>query len=98
MGYFSTFCIALLLGNSTNFVCNYPIHTTELTDIMDFGFWMYDHNKTYTQEEIGNKYYNWEKNIKIIDEHNAGNHGFTLDLNQFADISQTEWFMRRNKT
>jgi len=88
----SIFCVILLAGNITNLICSQKKNSK----LMNFSHWMYNHNKTYLQEEIGYKYRNWDKNKKIIDNHNSEERGFTLGLNQFADISQIEWFMRRN--
>jgi len=97
MSYSALFCIVLLTTNTTNFVCNYPEENFMPTDTAEFATWMYNNEKVYSVADVKSKFDTWSQNKHLIDTHNSGNHGYTLKLNEFADISDTQWiFDRKN--
>jgi KDEL-tailed cysteine endopeptidase len=57
-----------------------------------FEAWRAEHGKTY---ESGNdaeaRYAVFKENIDFIAEHNAGDHSYTVGMNQFGDMTNTEY-------
>ncbi|XP_039131864.1 zingipain-2-like [Dioscorea cayenensis subsp. rotundata] len=54
--------------------------------------WLVEHHKNYNDLfEKDKRYEIFKDNLKFIDEHNAGNHSFTLGLNVFADLTNEEY-------
>uniref|UniRef100_A0A3Q1AZ88 Cathepsin H n=1 Tax=Amphiprion ocellaris TaxID=80972 RepID=A0A3Q1AZ88_AMPOC len=56
-----------------------------------FKQWMQEHNKVYDTEEYYHRLHVFTQNWRIIDHHNAGNHSFTMGLNQFSDMTFEEF-------
>ncbi|XP_022055257.1 pro-cathepsin H [Acanthochromis polyacanthus] len=56
-----------------------------------FKQWMQEHNKVYDTEEYYHRLHVFTQNRRIIDHHNAGNHSFTMGLNQFSDMTFEEF-------
>ena len=57
-----------------------------------FEGWLVKLNKSYKDlAEKEKRYEIFKDNVKYVDEHNAGNHTFTLALNVFADITVEEY-------
>ncbi|KAM0941074.1 putative actinidain [Dioscorea sansibarensis] len=57
-----------------------------------FEGWLVKLNKSYKDSSEKEKRYEiFKNNLRYIDEHNAGNHTFTLGLNVFADITVEEY-------
>ncbi|KAA8521540.1 hypothetical protein F0562_012213 [Nyssa sinensis] len=56
-----------------------------------FEEWRVKHKKTYENEEEKEKRFNiFKDKLKMIDAHNAGNHSWTMGLNQFSDRTSDE--------
>ncbi|XP_051007084.1 procathepsin L-like isoform X2 [Acomys russatus] len=57
--------------------------------------WKTSHGKTYSMSEEGQKRAVWESNRKMIELHNkeyvSGKHGFSLEMNAFGDLTNTEF-------
>ncbi|KAJ0985316.1 hypothetical protein J5N97_003672 [Dioscorea zingiberensis] len=54
--------------------------------------WLIKHNKSYKDSlEKEKRYTIFKDNLKYIDEHNAGNHTYSLGLNVFADLTVEEY-------
>jgi cathepsin L len=53
--------------------------------------WTSKHQKTYSASEFGLRFAVFKYNYKFIQQHNAGNHSFTVALNQFADLTNIEY-------
>ncbi|KAM0933929.1 putative actinidain [Dioscorea sansibarensis] len=54
--------------------------------------WLVEHHKNYNDLfEKDKRYEIFKDNLKFIDEHNAGNHTFTLGLTVFADLTNEEY-------
>uniref|UniRef100_A0A672JTG1 Cathepsin H n=1 Tax=Salarias fasciatus TaxID=181472 RepID=A0A672JTG1_SALFA len=49
------------------------------------------HNKVYSTEEFYHRLHVFTQNKRLIDHHNAGNHSFTMGLNQFSDMTFEEF-------
>uniref|UniRef100_A0A4W6FNM7 Cathepsin H n=2 Tax=Lates calcarifer TaxID=8187 RepID=A0A4W6FNM7_LATCA len=49
------------------------------------------HNKVYDAEQYYHRFQTFTENKRIIDRHNAGNHSFTMGLNQFSDMTFEEF-------
>jgi cathepsin L len=57
-----------------------------------FTHWMGKHDKAYaTNTELFYRYSTFKDNVQFINEHNAGNHSYTLAINQYADMTITEF-------
>ncbi|XP_071344521.1 pro-cathepsin H-like [Trachinotus anak] len=56
-----------------------------------FKQWMSQHNKAYDTEEYHRRLQIFTENKKTVDHHNAGNHSFTMGLNQFSDMTFEEF-------
>ncbi|KAA8595429.1 hypothetical protein FQN60_010720 [Etheostoma spectabile] len=52
---------------------------------------MSKHNKVYDMEEYYHRLHTFTENGREIDHHNAGNHSFTMGLNQFSDMTFEEF-------
>lgn len=70
---------ALILFAIVGVVCSRPLE--------EWRTWKSVHGKYYAHpnEETARRQI-WMENAARIEEHNAGNHTFTLGLNQFADM------------
>ena len=55
----------------------------------------YQRNYNDDLEEL-NRYNIWQANKKIVEVHNAGNHSFTLGMNQYADLENKEFVSMMN--
>uniref|UniRef100_A0AAY5EVL1 Cathepsin H n=1 Tax=Electrophorus electricus TaxID=8005 RepID=A0AAY5EVL1_ELEEL len=62
-----------------------------VADEYHFKTWMSAHNKQYGLDEYYQRLQNFIENKRRIDHHNAGNHKFTMGLNQFADMTFAEF-------
>ncbi|XP_070687517.1 pro-cathepsin H-like isoform X2 [Pempheris klunzingeri] len=56
-----------------------------------FKSWMAKHDKTYSTNEYYQRLQIFIENKRKIDQHNAGNHSFTMGLNQFSDMTYEEF-------
>ncbi|XP_037613849.1 pro-cathepsin H-like [Sebastes umbrosus] len=56
-----------------------------------FKQWMSQHNNVYDAEEYHHRLRIFTENKREIDRHNAGNHSFTMGLNQFSDKTFEEF-------
>jgi hypothetical protein len=56
--------------------------------------WKRQHSKFYnTAENEGSRWKVWRDNYQKIQEHNKGNHSFSLGLNEFADMVKAAKFL-----
>jgi C1A family cysteine protease len=60
-------------------------------DFSDFKVFVETYNKTYKGDEIFTRYEIFENNLALIEEHNAQDLGWTLGVNQFADLTAQEF-------
>nr|XP_020014814.1 cathepsin L1-like isoform X2 [Castor canadensis] len=62
--------------------------------------WKTRHRKLYGMDEEGWRRQLWEKNIKMIDQHNQeygqGKHSFTMAMNSFGDMTPEEFRLMMN--
>ncbi|XP_043845897.1 pro-cathepsin H-like [Dromiciops gliroides] len=56
-----------------------------------FQSWMKQYNKKYDSSEYHHRLHIFLENKRKIDEHNAGNHSFTMGLNQFSAMTHDEF-------
>ncbi|TNN70101.1 Pro-cathepsin H [Liparis tanakae] len=56
-----------------------------------FKLWMSQFNNVYAPEEYHHRLRIFTENKRNIDHHNAGNHSFTMGLNQFSDMTFQEF-------
>lgn len=61
---------------------------------LQFTKWMNAHSKSYTSENLFKRYNIFRDNLDLINEHNAGNHTYTLGTNEFSDLTTQEWTKR----
>ncbi|KAG9273285.1 pro-cathepsin H [Astyanax mexicanus] len=80
----ATACLAVL-----HCVCASPLYTEE--DEFVFKTWMSEHNRKYSLDEYYQRLQIFTENKRRIDHHNAGNHKFRMGLNQFSDMTFTEF-------
>jgi len=57
----------------------------------EFVSWVNQYSKLYSNEEFFSRFNTFKVNLDIINAHNAGNHTFTLGLNEFSDMSNEEF-------
>ncbi|XP_053271009.1 pro-cathepsin H isoform X1 [Pleuronectes platessa] len=70
------------------------VHLTPLIVLEEehrFKQWMFQHSRGYDTEEFYQRLQIFTENKRIIDRHNAGNHSFTMGLNQFSDMTFEEF-------
>ncbi|XP_070763071.1 pro-cathepsin H isoform X3 [Enoplosus armatus] len=60
-------------------------------DEFHFKSWMAQHNKEYSMKEYYERVQIFTENKRRIDKHNEGNHSFTMRLNQFSDMTFSEF-------
>nr|BAM99886.1 cathepsin H [Oplegnathus fasciatus] len=60
-------------------------------DEFHFKSWMAQHNKVYSMQEYYQRVQIFTENKRRVDKHNEGNHSFTMGLNQFSDMTFTEF-------
>ncbi|XP_071355580.1 pro-cathepsin H [Trachinotus anak] len=60
-------------------------------DEFHFKSWMAQHNKAYNMQEYHERLQIFTENKRRIDKHNEGNHSFTMRLNQFSDMTFSEF-------
>ncbi|XP_021568294.1 cathepsin L1-like isoform X2 [Carlito syrichta] len=62
--------------------------------------WKAKHRKSYGTNEEGWRRAVWEKNMKVIKQHNReyreGKHGFTMAMNAFGDMTNEEYKQKMN--
>ncbi|KAM7414552.1 hypothetical protein PAMA_019391 [Pampus argenteus] len=61
------------------------------SDELHFKLWMLKHNKVYNMKEYDYRLQIFTENRMKIDKHNEGNHSFTMGLNQFSDMTFSEF-------
>ncbi|XP_029009581.1 pro-cathepsin H [Betta splendens] len=66
------------------------VHLPE-QDEFHFRSWMSQYNKVYSPQEYYERLQIFTDNKRRIDKHNAGNHSFTMRLNQFSDMTFSEF-------
>ncbi|XP_074489068.1 pro-cathepsin H [Sebastes fasciatus] len=77
-------CFALLSAAASAF------HLSE-RDELHFKSWMTQHNRVYSVQEYDERLQIFSENKRRIDRHNEGNHTFTMRLNQFSDMTFSEF-------
>ncbi|CAM5146070.1 unnamed protein product [Eretmochelys imbricata] len=70
-------------------VCSAPAVGAE--EEFHFKSWMLQNNRKYSLEEYYQRLQIFVTNKRRIDKHNAGNHTFEMGLNQFSDMTFTEF-------
>jgi len=56
-----------------------------------FTQWMVKFEKSYSPEEFFYRFDIFKSNMDFVDEHNKGNHSYTVALNQFSDLTRGEF-------
>jgi len=56
-----------------------------------FTSWMYENKKSYPSEEFFRRFDIFKANMDFVEEHNAGNFSFQVELNKFADLTKGEY-------
>ncbi|XP_074088023.1 pro-cathepsin H-like [Macrotis lagotis] len=69
--------------------CSLPPVSAE--DEAHFQSWMKEFNKEYEPAEYQRRLRIFLETKRMVDEHNAGNHSFTMGLNQFSDLTPEEF-------
>lgn len=49
------------------------------------------HNKVYPHDQFLTKFHTFKKNVDLIHQHNAGDHSYTMAINQFSDLTDDEF-------
>jgi C1A family cysteine protease len=69
-----------------------PHHRRDEEDVQtQFVEWVQTYNKLYANDELFNRFNIFKFNLDIINQHNAGNHTFTMGLNEFSDMTNEEF-------
>lgn len=56
-----------------------------------FEKWVQQHEKVYNEHELLYRFRVFKRNMDFVAEHNSGDHTFTVGLNKFADLTNTEF-------
>jgi hypothetical protein len=64
---------------------------TELEHASAFEGWVREHGKVYDHEELLYRFRIFKQNSDFIDQFNSEGHSFTVGLNRFADLTNTEF-------
>jgi C1A family cysteine protease len=64
---------------------------SELKAQQDFTAFVKKHNKQYPTEEVFSRFAQFKKNVAFIAEHDAEKEGWTMAVNEFADLSWEEF-------
>ncbi|XP_029431178.1 pro-cathepsin H [Rhinatrema bivittatum] len=88
---FPGLCLLLLLGLLPG-TCSAPEPTAQ--EQLHFKAWMLQNNKKYSLEEYYHRLQIFVKNKRKMEQHNTGNSSFQMGLNQFSDLSFTEFKKR----
>jgi len=59
-----------------------------------FEEWVEKHQKVYDEHELLYRFRVFKNNLHFIEEFNSETHGFTVGLNKFADLTNTEFLER----
>jgi len=59
-----------------------------------FENWVQEHNKVYDENELLYRFRIFRENMDFVKKHNSEDHGFTVALNKFADLSNSEFLER----
>uniref|UniRef100_A0A4W3JNQ3 Cathepsin H n=1 Tax=Callorhinchus milii TaxID=7868 RepID=A0A4W3JNQ3_CALMI len=62
-----------------------------LSEIVSFKTWMTQHNKHYSSEEYSYRLRTFIQNKRKVEEHNSGQHSYRMGLNQFSDMTFSEF-------
>jgi cathepsin L len=76
------------------FVCLVAVQVfskTELEQANAFEGWVREHGKVYDHEELLYRFRIFKQNSDFIDQFNSEGHSFTVGLNRFADLTNTEF-------
>jgi len=57
----------------------------------EFSAWTTKHSRSYSALEYQNSFMTWKRNVMFIEASNAQNRSFTLGMNQFGDLTPTEF-------
>ncbi|KAH7672345.1 Actinidain protein [Dioscorea alata] len=87
----TTLFLLILSLSTSSFSSPVPIRSEYEVSIL-FEGWIVKHKKSYKDSSEKEKRYEiFKDNLKYIDEHNAGNHTYTLTLTLFADLTVEEY-------
>jgi len=64
---------------------------TQLEYETAFAAFLKDFNKVYEGDEVQYRFSVFKSTMDTIDEHNKGNHTWTMGINQFSDLTPTEF-------
>jgi len=83
-----------LLGLMLLVACTYAMNVVKDDHLQDSGWhlWKSTHGKSYAHlaaERV--RYEIWQDNLRRIEEHNKGDHSYTLGMNHFGDLTNTEF-------
>jgi hypothetical protein len=79
----SVLLFVLLLVNALAF--------TEFEYQSAFTFWMQQYQKSYSHDEFQHRYKIFRQNMDFIEQNNKANKGYTVAMNQFGDLSSSEF-------
>jgi C1A family cysteine protease len=63
----------------------------ELKAQQDFTKWAKKFNKEYSTEEVFDRFAQYKKNVAMIQAHDSATEGYTMAVNEFADLSWEEF-------
>ncbi|KAJ8344062.1 hypothetical protein SKAU_G00313910 [Synaphobranchus kaupii] len=86
----STAAIVLILA-AVHFSQQSSITVYSAEEEFEFKLWMSKYDRVYGLEEHYHRLQIFTENKNRIDRHNAGNHKFTMALNQFSDMTFAEF-------
>lgn len=70
---------------------SFSISFTQEEYLSNFETWAKTNNKTYSKSEFIYRFRVFQQNMNYVYEHNSKNYSFTLGLNKFADLTNSEF-------
>lgn len=83
----------LLLLTTASLVSAYSFTNplSEINNMMLFSKFIKTYEKTYSSDELSIRFAIFKTHLAKNNEHNLGNHSFTLGINQFSDLTPAEF-------
>ena len=81
--------LLLLTTASLAFVFTNPL--SEINNMLLFSKFIKTYEKTYSSDELSIRFAIFKTHLAKNNEHNLGNHSFTLGINQFSDLTPAEF-------
>jgi len=97
MNMLYSFCF--MIASIGSLRCYHSSHPNIFSDLQEFDSWTSTYNKFQQwgdNHNLTHSYNNWLSNRDLVNKHNSEDHGFELELNEFADKHWSQWATRKD--